>query len=235
MTVEHTKALRWKNPPASTRQRASVARADQSAEELVESAQPHPGCHMTEEDFLAWVGEKTRAEWVDGEIIIMSPVNVEHDDLQGWIYTILRTFVEAHDLGRVGGSELMVRLGKPQARRLPDVFFVSKDRLSAFGKTAYEGPPDLIVEIVSPDSTARDYRDKLKTYESSGVREYWIVDPLARSVESNELVKGAYRTIEPKQGAIHSRVLKGFFIRPEWCWQQPLPKVTAILRELGPK
>ena len=236
MTMETVRTPHWKKPARPVAPRARVSGgAALPDDEFVEGCQPHPGRRMTEEEFLAWVGEKTRAEWVDGEVIIMSPVSVEHDDIQGWIYAILRTLVETHDLGRISGSELTVRLPKPKARRIPDTFFVSKERVAAFGKNAFEGPPELIFEIVSPDSTARDYRDKLKTYESSGVKEYWIIDPLARRVEANELVKGKYRSLEEKSGSIRSNVLKNFWLRPEWCWQRPLPKVTEILRELGVK
>jgi Uma2 family endonuclease len=203
-------------------------------DELLEGFQPHPGRRMTEEEFLAWVGEKTRAEWVDGEVIIMSPVSDRHADIHGWLSSILRSWLEENDLGYVRG-DVMVRLSKPRSRRVPDIYFFSKERASLQRSNHFEGPPDVIFEIVSPDSTARDYRDKHKSYEASGVKEYWIIDPLVNRMEASELYKGHYRTLGEKEGIIRSKAIKGFFIRPEWCTRMPLPKVAEVLRELSGK
>jgi Uma2 family endonuclease len=228
MTMQGTEVDRWRRVGG----RVPKGRRPRPDETLLD-LQPHPGRRMTEREFLDWVGEKTRAEWVDGEVIVMSPVSTEHDDLQSWLISILRPFVESNDLGRVGGSELAVRLERPRARRLTDIFFVSRERVAAFEKNVFAGSPDVVFEIVSPDSTTRDYRDKLQAYESSGVKEYWIIDPLSHRAEANELAKGRYKAIPGKERAIHSKVIKGFWLRPSWFWQQPLPKVLEILKQLG--
>jgi Uma2 family endonuclease len=234
MTIERD-TRHWKKP-SRTKTRGGRRSAAQTniAEEIVEGYQPHPGRRMTEEEFVAWVGEKTRAEWVDGEVIIMSPVSYIHSNLNGWLTTILRTFIESHDLGQIQ-SDVMVRLSKPLSRRVPDIYFFSRERSGLQQENHFEGPPDVIFEIVSPDSTARDYRDKLRSYEASGVKEYWIIDPLVKRLEANELVRGRYKSIEERQGALHSKAIKGFFLRPAWCWQTPLPRVAEVLRELGAK
>ena len=54
-----------------------------------------PGVTMTESEFVAWCNEDVRAEWVDGEVFIMSPSNVEHDDLQIWLIRLLGEYVES--------------------------------------------------------------------------------------------------------------------------------------------
>jgi Uma2 family endonuclease len=228
MTMQGTEVDRWRRIGGRDSQERRLRR-----DEPVLQLQAHPGRRLTEKEFLEWVGEKTRAEWVDGEVIIMSPVSTEHDDLQSWLISILRPFVEANNLGRLGGSELAVRLEKPRSRRLTDIFFVSRERVAAFEKNVFAGAPDVVFEIVSPDSTTRDYRDKLRAYESSGVKEYWIIDPLSHRAEANELAKGRYKAIPDKEGAIHSKVIRGFWLRPSWFWQQPLPKVLDILKQLG--
>ena len=56
---------------------------------------------MTYEEFLEWADEDTWAEWVDGEVIILSPASDPHQDLLGFLSSLLRHFVEAHELGRV--------------------------------------------------------------------------------------------------------------------------------------
>jgi len=81
---------------------------------------------------------------------------------------------------------------------------------------------------------ARDWRVKYHEYEASGVREYWIVDPLARRVEAYALTgRKRYRVIPEAKGAFHSTALRGFFLKPSWLWESPRPKVRALLGELG--
>ena len=82
----------------------------------------------------------------------------------------------------------------------------------------------MVVEIVSPESIARDYREKYNEYEAAGVREYWIVDPLAKKVEVHVLGRNKrYSQISEKNDALHSVVLPGFYVKPAWLWQSPLP------------
>jgi Uma2 family endonuclease len=204
-------------------------------EVFIEGYQKHPGRRMTEEEFVAWVGEKTRAEWVDGEVKLMSPVNREHDRIEGWIYRVISEYVDAKRAGQVCGSEFPVRFAGLKQQRITDVLFVSNEHAHRIKNTYFEGAPDMIVEVVSPDSTARDYREKFEIYETAGVREYWIVNPLAFTVSAFEWSNGKYRALEEKNGIIHSKVLKGFFLKPAWLWYDQFPRLTAVLREMGVK
>jgi Uma2 family endonuclease len=86
--------------------------------------QAHPGRRMNAEEFLEWIQEKTRAEWVDGEVEMMAPASLEHDDLVGWVRMVVKLFVDHHDLGRVLGPEVLVNLASIRQKRLPDVMFV---------------------------------------------------------------------------------------------------------------
>src|SRR4051794_38086138 len=144
--------------------------------------EPVPGLRMTEKEFEAWCDEDTRAEWVNGEVILMSPASDGHDDLNVWLLALLRLLVENEELGLIR-SNMHVRLPNRKTRRVPDVFFISRSRQSIVKPTVIDGAPDLAIEIVSPDSEARDWRDKYIDYEKSGVREYWVIDPNARRVE----------------------------------------------------
>lgn len=205
---------------------------------LAEGQQRHPGRKLTEREFLAWVGEKTRAEWVGGEVVMMAPVADEHSLIVLWLARLLGDYVEHHDLGVVHGPEYLCRLPRQRRQRLPDLLFVSSARAEILRRTYVEGPPDLIVEVASEDSIARDYREKYADYEKAGVREYWIVDPLAGRIEAHALpAKGRarkYRPIEPKaDGRIESTVLRGLWIKPAWIFSTPRAKVARVLKELG--
>jgi len=197
---------------------------------------PHPGRRMSEQEFVEWVDSTTLAEWVDGEVIIMSPVTDQHDDLTGWLRTLAQTFVEEREAGRVKGPEFMVRLPRQRRRRMPDLLFVQSAREHLIRTNHVEGAPDLIVEVVSQDSIARDWRQKYLEYERAGVREYWIIDPMAQRVEAYESGKGSkYKQIPERDEKISSAILAGFYLRPRWLFARRLPRITSCLREMGIK
>jgi len=197
---------------------------------------------MTEEEFVAWCDEDTRAEWVDGEVVMMSPMNDPHSDMVSWLGSLLRVFVEQHDLGVVR-PEMQTRLPELRRRRVPDLWFVAKDRVGLIRHTHLEGPPDLAVEIVSPDSEARDWREKYLEYEAAGVREYWVIDPASSHMEAYSLVAqdsqaaeppaAHYRRLPEDHGVITSSVLPGFRLRVAWLWPETRVKVLEALSELG--
>jgi Uma2 family endonuclease len=192
-----------------------------------------PKRYMTEEEFVAWVDSDTRAEWVDGKVVVMSPSSVEQDDLNGWLLNLLRPLVEQRDLGRVLGPNVTARFASQRRRRIPDILFVSRARLNLVQKNHIEGAPDLIIEIVAPDSQTRDRREKYAEYEKAGVREYWILDPLSEQLEAYALKRGKYVEIELAEEILRSSVIPGFYLRSAWLWRKPLPKVITIQRELG--
>jgi Uma2 family endonuclease len=126
----------------------------------------------------------------------------------------------------------MVRFAARRRCRVPDLLFVQKSRLDLLRHNHLEGPPDVAFEIVSPDSVARDWREKYLEYESVGVHEYWVIDPMSRRAEAYALTAGAaYERIAPADDVIRSAVIPGFFLKENWLWQVPRPRVADVLRE----
>ncbi len=195
---------------------------------------PVPGVRLTERQFVDWHPPKVRAEWEAGEVILVPPENIGHLDREGLLAAVVRLFVEHHDLGRVFAGSAEIRLPRQRRRRVPDLVFVATPRLHLLRDTFIDGPPDLAVEIVSPDSVERDWVTKRAEYEAAGVREYWIADSAHERFVAYALHGKKYRAIRPDgEGRVRSRVLKGLYIRPDWLWRSPLPKVAAVLKELG--
>ena len=188
---------------------------------------------MTEEDFVVWCDSDTPAEWADGLVVFREPVSGEHDTLQWWLRSVLQLYVDANDLGEVHGPEFVTRLAVVHSRREPDIMFVTKDRLALVEPNHLEGPPDLVMEIVSPKSVTRDRRIKFREYETAGVREYWIVDPITRTVEQYAHDGTAYRLAPAHEGKFESAVVPRWYVRPAWLWAEPRPSVLAALAELG--
>lgn len=203
----------------------------------VSTAPVPPSQRMTEEEFVAWCDEDTRAEWVDGEVIIMAPASLKHTRLTLWLAMLLQLFAKDRDLGEIIGGDLMVRFASQRRRRMPDILFVTKARSEILLPNHAEGPPDLLIEIVSPESESRDWRIKYLEYERAGVREYWIIDPNSNHLEAYQLLEQAgqssYQRIAENEDRVLSTVLPGLHIRPSWLWQEPLPDVIGVLRELG--
>jgi Uma2 family endonuclease len=73
----------------------------------------------------------------------------------------------------------------------PDIVFISKDRRELLTKPGVSGPPDLVIEIVSPSTAKRDRSIKKKLYKRQGVPQYWIVDPETDTVQVWVFAAGA--------------------------------------------
>jgi Uma2 family endonuclease len=186
----------------------------------------------TFDDFCALVKDGDKADLIDGVIYMASPENTDANLLFVWLIGIVDLFVEAIDAGRVFGSRVALRLDMINGPE-PDIAFIRKRRLSLVKRGHIAGPADLVMEIVSPESIERDYEKKRRQYEQARIPEYWIVDELTEMVTLLRLGPGGkYREVKPRKGELQSRVLPGFWIRPEWLWQSPRPKKTAVLAQL---
>jgi len=196
------------------------------------NGQPVPGVRMTETEFLQWCDEELRAEWVNGRVILMPPVSDAHDDLDTWLIALIRLLAEEQDLGVVR-QDMFVRLSGQRRLRVPDVMFISKERLQQLKPTFLDGAPDLVIEIISPDSQSRDRREKFGEYEKAGVREYWIIDPLSQTVEVYRLERRKFVLVETEGDAVASSVLPKLKLKVSMFWQKPLPKIMSLVRHLG--
>jgi Uma2 family endonuclease len=95
-----------------------------------------------------------------------------------------------------------------------------------------DGPPDIAVEIVSPDSAERDYELKRRVYDESGVKEYWIIDPDERKATFLQRAGEQFVEVEPQGGRFESQVLAGFFLEVEWLWAKKRPSLLSILPQM---
>jgi Uma2 family endonuclease len=195
---------------------------------------PSPG-RVSYEEFLAQAGRYTWAEWVDGEVIELSPASNAHQDLAGFLTALMRACAEHGRLGVVRPAPFQMKAGPGLPGREPDVLFIASQHLDRLKDTHLDGPADLVVEIVSPDSRARDRGEKFYEYEEGGVREYWLIDPRRRRAEV--FVRGedaVFRLAPPEaDGRLRSAVLSGFWLETEWLWQDPLPQLLTVLKAWG--
>jgi Uma2 family endonuclease len=187
--------------------------------------------YHTYEDFCALIREDRKADLIDGVIYMASPENIDASRLFGWLLAVMSTYAEEKQLGEVFGSRVACRFDDRSAPE-PDILFVRNEHADRLHRGGVEGAPDLVIEIVSPDSVERDYEKKRKQYQRFKVPEYWIIDEEEKIVlllRRNR--RGRYQEVQPRRGVFRSEVLTGFWLDPSWLWQ-PRPPRLAIIQQL---
>lgn len=186
------------------------------------------------EEFLARADEDTRAEWVDGEIEIMSPARADHQRLMRFLLGVIDALVHARQLGEVFSAPFLMRLPTRPSGREPDLLFVTNEHADRVRETYLDGPADLVVEIVSPESDERDRGAKFVEYEAAGIPEYWLLDQLREEAAFYQLgADGRYHSASlDVDGIYHSAMLPGLRLRVAWLWHRPLPSVAEVLAQM---
>ncbi len=128
---------------------------------------------------LAYQYEEFREELVNGEVVAMSPASAGHTYIADNILFIFKQYLKGKKCIPFGDGLLVHLTDKDQF--VPDVMIIC-DR-SKIKRNGIYGTPDLVVEVLSPDTAKNDKGYKKTVYESSGVAEYWIVDPPRKSIE----------------------------------------------------
>jgi Uma2 family endonuclease len=144
-----------------------------------------------------------------------------HQEIVDRFHDLLKAWVRPRQLGKTVAAPMDMVLTAHHVAQ-PDVAFISNERLSII-KDRIRGAADLVVEVISPGSRQRDRIDKRDLYEQHGIREYWIIDPEAKTVEALHLEKGTYQLVgrwHPGERA-HSRLLKGFEVPVSALLDQP--------------
>ncbi|MBC8449183.1 MAG: Uma2 family endonuclease [Chloroflexi bacterium] len=166
----------------------------------------------TYEDWLRLPDDGFHYEVLDGVLYMVPPPSVRHQLASHNLGVALGVFVRQHQLGTVLSAPCGVRLPGQPIPVQPDIFFVHADRRQIIGEEYVEGAPDLVVEILSPSNWLYDRKEKFFAYQSAGVREYWIVDPRARTIEIFTLEAGTY-TLQGKFESgerVSSQAVAGF-------------------------
>jgi len=137
---------------------------------------------LTFEQFRALPDDGKHYELVHGEVhVTPSPITRHQAVLQNLSGNLWPYVIKNH-LGEVWTAPLDVRLSADTALQ-PDLIFISNARAGIIQEDWIAGPPDLVVEVLSPSTTAHDRVTKLPIYAQAGVTEVWFIDPKAKTVE----------------------------------------------------
>lgn len=149
---------------------------------------------LTFEDYLSYNdGTDNRYELVDGQLVLMTPPRIEHYLIADFIDSAVKSEIQRLDRPWLTFREAGIRTGFNKSR-LADLCVVTREQAKELlGQSAvFQTPPQLTVEVVSPESVTRDYRYKRSEYAAIEVPEYWIIDPLTAKVTLLQWEEGLY-------------------------------------------
>jgi|CXWL01.1.fsa_nt_gi Uma2 family endonuclease len=173
---------------------------------------------MTSRDYLALPDDGNRYELIHGELTMSPSADYTHGLVVSLLIERLRRFAVRGDLGDVSTETDMI-LGRHHVCR-PDITFIGRNR-GPIVKKHIIGPPDLVVEVTSPDNWRIDVYEKRDLYEKFGVREYWVIDIAdgRNRVFQWVLRRGQFAGGLLDQKILQSYQMKGFKLRLSEIWR----------------
>lgn len=171
-------------------------------------------------------------EWVDGTVIRMAPATLHHKKTISYLGTLFEAYFEINPIGVVVYSPFLQRLTEIKVNREPDLMIILNSNPNALTETALIGAADICIEVVSPESVARDRGEKFEEYEKGGVGEYWIFDyPRTEALFYRRNDEGVFiRQMEDAEGNYQTPLLPRLMIHVPTLWQEKLPGPGATAR-----
>jgi Uma2 family endonuclease len=148
-------------------------------------------------DYAATPDDGKRYEIIDGELYSTSSPGTMHQRVSGRLVRQLDDYFEPRGIGEIFHAPIDLILGHHDIF-VPDILVVGDP--ASVTHRAIEGPPQLVVEILSPSTRAQDCGVKARRYAELGIRHYWIVDPEERRIEFHRLTDGGYRCTHEARG-----------------------------------
>ena len=168
------------------------------------------------------IDESMKVEFINGEIIVHSPVMKRHNEATGLLFQLLKIYAFKHKLGFVGFEKIMTVFSRNDYE--PDLVFFENEKAVHFKEDQTLFPvPDFVVEVLSKSTTKHDRGLKFDDYETHKVKEYWIIDPVSEVVEQYLLADNRYElALKSSNGSIKSEVIVGFEIPIKAIFDQDL-------------
>ena len=169
---------------------------------------------LTGEDLWKIVADGSRYELSRGELVPMTPVGIRHAAVVSKLDGLLGSYVRERGLGITGPEGGFYLSRNPDIVRAPDVAFILKERITKEGipEKFADFPPDLAVEVLSPEDTATEVQKKVEEYLAGGVPLVWIVDPTNQRVTVYRSLQDV-KVLTPDQELDGGQVIPGFHVK----------------------
>jgi Uma2 family endonuclease len=174
-------------------------------------------------DYIYSLPDGERAELIDGIVYNMASPNMIHQAITTKLSQLLGDYIDLKNGScMVFVAPFAVFLNRDDKTYVePDISVIcDKSKLEERG---CNGAPDFIIEVVSPSTKRMDYSIKLFKYHTSGVREYWIINPISRTVNVHDFVSGEKSDCYSFDDEISSCIYPDFKVRPADLVAQFLP------------
>ena len=168
------------------------------------------------QSFYNWIDEDVKAEFINGTIVMQSPARRRHLRATEQLSRILSVYTQIKKKGTIMIEKAMIALTRNDYE--PDIVFFKKEKSALFQEDQMLFPaPDFVVEILSKSTAKNDKGIKKEDYALHGVKEYWIIDPIKKTVEQHLLINDSDTAYFPPyiyhiDDDIESKVIEGFKI-----------------------
>jgi Uma2 family endonuclease len=150
--------------------------------------------------------EGTLVQLINNQLIMAAaPLDI-HQQILGDIFVELSVFVKRNSLGQTRVSPYDVYFSDKNIFQ-PDICFIANENLHKIQGEGLHGAPDLVIELLSPSTSKYDLDEKKDVYERYGVKEYFIIEPLSKSVTHYWLLDGQFQKQSPSEGVLNSKLL----------------------------
>ena len=170
---------------------------------------------LTWDDIKDWPEDAGRTEIVDGELVMSPTPATRHQRICTCLTGEIGSFLQQRDCGPFFGCAMHVILG-PHVHYEPDLCFITKRRRHIVKEKFIDGPPDLVIEVISESNRTHDTVVKFQHYAQYGVAEYWLVDPRDNEISTWYLEGNEYVLLGRAHpgGLVVSQVLGGLELDP---------------------
>ncbi|MDI6766005.1 MAG: Uma2 family endonuclease [Bacteroidota bacterium] len=142
----------------------------------------HTTTLLTYDDYLTLPNDGKRYEIIQGELYMTPSPTTEHQKISLKLIRLIDDFAKRTNTGEVFHAPVDIVFSMTEVVQ-PDIVFVLNTRKEIITKRNIVAAPDLIIEILSESTAITDRTTKKALYEKNGVKEYWIVDPDAKTIE----------------------------------------------------
>ena len=177
-----------------------------------------PDARLTLEDFMSLPDDGKRHEIIDGEHFVTASPNTRHQRLVQRLHLALGEHLRRHpEQGEAFVAPFDVILSFHDVVE-PDLLLIAGDQTDILTEKNVQGPPALVVEVLSEGTRKRDEQTKRRLFERAGVREYWLIDPeldlikVFRKAGAGRLPRVAELTLEARE-TLTTPLLPGFAVR----------------------
>lgn len=169
-------------------------------------------------------------EYIQGQIVSLLPMRDTHYFMMSFLANLLNTYLAIKPIGTTRKAAFLMRMEKDLWRE-PNIQVILGDNQQNLKSTYMDGAADICIEVVSPESDARDHGDKFTEYEKYGVKEYWIIDPIRKQATFHRLSeKNLYQPQQIIEDYYQTPLLPELRLHVPTLWQSPLPDIIQTVK-----